>query len=704
MSLLTAIAAQLQAWDEAALLALGNRGLLRRAQKDLASTHPQRISDTDDALCIGYGQHRIVFDSSNVAQARCSCPATGVCQHVLAVLLWLQQQHGDTDTASAAASIDCEAQQQRLHDDLMAISTDALRRHAGRTGYQWARQFVLDLQPDTDVRIACGRNISIGFARPAVSFHYMGGGVDALIADTSIAALPRYQVAAVLAYRLAQGVLPEALPEAKRKAAGRDLAGEHGTSAEARGASRQRLYAAINSLLKQCISLGLTHLSAHVQQRFATLSVWAQGSNCYRLARLLRRIADHIEQLLRRTAAANEQRLLDELALAHALVCALQAASVRGDAPAHLLGRARHRYEHAGQLQLLLLGAWPWQAASGYQGLSLLLYDPTLAQFLSCTDARPLGQGFNARARFTQPWPWPGMGSPSSAHGQRICLQAAQIGADARLSLNPSTYASTQPISTTELRQQLTSINDWQQLQAHSGSTQSLLAEPAALAQWRVLKPGRFGDAHFDAITQQLHWPLFDTNGQCLTARLPFSPDNAHAIEQLDGLQGQGMAADTLLIARISRTADGLMAEPLSLLSSGADATLVCLHFHQLKRSSSISQRLSQTINAAIGRWQDSADTQLIQPPNHALPSALTRLRDVLLANAERGLSDAATCQQARSQLSAISEHLKQHGFNTFPSVPSQDTQLPSYLLRCQYLVLQHIQLLEAGLASADQP
>ena len=47
------------------------------------------------------------------------------------------------------------------------------------------------------------------------------------------------------------------------------------------------------------------------------------GVEYYRLALLLRRIADHVENLLERTGAADEHALLDEITLAYGLMAAL---------------------------------------------------------------------------------------------------------------------------------------------------------------------------------------------------------------------------------------------------------------------------------------------------------------------------------------------------------------------------------------------
>ncbi len=71
--------ALLARFDEDGFVALANRGLLRRAQKDLEKLPVDVAEETADALTVAVGEYRIRFDARGPAHARCSCPATGVC-------------------------------------------------------------------------------------------------------------------------------------------------------------------------------------------------------------------------------------------------------------------------------------------------------------------------------------------------------------------------------------------------------------------------------------------------------------------------------------------------------------------------------------------------------------------------------------------------------------------------------------------------
>src|SRR5690349_18962589 len=99
------IQAQLARYDDDAFAALANRGLLRRARKDLEKETPRVEQETADQLALAFGGHRIEFDARGATHARCSCPANGTCQHILAAAIYLQgSPAASTETTPAEAA------------------------------------------------------------------------------------------------------------------------------------------------------------------------------------------------------------------------------------------------------------------------------------------------------------------------------------------------------------------------------------------------------------------------------------------------------------------------------------------------------------------------------------------------------------------------------------------------------------------------
>ncbi len=698
-----ALLAQLARFDDEAFAALANRGLLRRARKDLEQQSASLVEETSQHLLVAFGEQRIRFDAGGTGKAQCSCPASGVCQHILAAALYLQGLAQTRDAPSPvvlgetpAAHVESDNLIDALHAALLAITHADLVKHAGKAGYYWAWLFVQDLDAETGVSLGGERHIVIGFRHPRVTLRYMGGGLGNWVADVQSAQLPKQQVAATLAYRRAHGV-DDPPPESAAKAGNVVLAlgKDHAlaeTSAVDQLASRKRLRASVLQLLEDCVELGLSHLSTSIHERFATLAVWAQGAEYYRLMLLLRRVADHVEWLLERAGGADEQRLYDELALTYGLVCALSVAAERGAAPVHLVGRARSRYEQVGSLDLLGLGAQAWRSASGFVGLTMLFWSPSERTFHACTDARPEKlRGFDALARYKAPGPWGGLGAPAQATGRLVRLTGAQVNDQGRLSAAESTSANL--AFAPDFAAGLEVHADWDALaKARALKRRSLLAEPAPMTDWACLAPTVWGTPQFDEARQTLVWPLSDQAGNTLLVELAYSPYNQHAIERIEQLGKAGVAKGSLLVARLRTTLAGPVAEPLSLIrpvSTAAENPVDALHFDAPPAAAAPTLWRSLFQLKAAPDDEETVIQTRAQAQNH---TALRTFKQWLQRQAERGLADARKVS-ARKELATELERLVSFGYSAFPT-GDEGSPLAASLLRFNYLCMQYERLL----------
>lgn len=703
--------AQLARFDDEAYIALANRGLLRRAQKDLEKQDAVIVEEAPLHLIVGFGDHRIRFDAQGPAAARCSCPAGGMCQHILAASIALERLGEGTVTKDAPAASDVQGDESsggeeggasgmaRLHAALLAFSREELVKHAGKPGYRWAWQFVQDLDPEKGVLFGGERHIVIGFQHPRMTLRYMGGGIGSLVADVQTAHLGKHQVAAVLAYRRAHGIedsAPESSVQAKTGVL--DLGKDHalsGTGAEAQDGSRARLLASVSQLLGDCVELGLSHLSGSVHERFSTMAVWAQGAEYYRLAALLRRLADHVEMLLERSGGADEHRLYDEMAFAYGLVAALDAARQKASSPQYLVGQARSRYEDTAAMDLLGLGAHAWRSASGYVGLTMLFWSPADKTFYACSDARPeLQRGFNPVARYNAPWPWSGLGAPAAATGRCVRLTGAKSNAQRRLSANEATQADVRPAD--DFIGQLAPHSSWTGLaDARAGAGRSLLAEPDPLADWAVLAPASFGRARFDAAQQKLVWPLLDGDGTRLDLELYYSEYTDHAIRRIEQLSTEGVRPESLLVARIRHTSAGLVGEPLSFVwpEGQRENPLDALHFDPAPRESTASRWLPKFRSKENPAGAENMATAVNFDAHHHV---LAEFKRSLQRLAESGFSE-GHLEPRRRAFEIELERIASCGYTVMQSSHGKEKRFAELLLQANYICMQYERVADKG-------
>lgn len=679
----------LRRYDDEAWAALANRGLLRRARKDLAGLEPQLVEDGPDAVAVALGGRTVRIPRVGPGQATCTCPSTTVCQHVVAAGLWLAD-HGATGTvggdtgAGDTGAKDEEDLTEALHEEVMALDRDALVAGCGRATYRRAHQLVEDLveQP----RLVRARHLLVELGGPDVRIRYFGGGLAGWVLDQPVSLPDTYRVAAVLAWQRGHGRELEALPVTA-------TARPPTRTRLAQDDSRRRLLAVVETLLTDTVRVGISHLSGSVLDRFTTASVWAQGAELPRLALLLRRIAEQVDLQLARSASAHDLVLLDDLAVAYALTVALQA----GAAP-HLVGRARGTYDPVRELRLLGLGALPWRSGSGHHGLTTLFWDRGRPRFLTWTDARPVGlAGFDPRARHRQPAPWPGLGSPADAAGRDVHLTRARLSGDGRISGVDTTSARVEPADPAAWRDLLAGAeSSWSDLARSRAETgEALLGAPRPAADWAILRPVSSGQVVFDEARQVLGWPVHDEAGSVLWLEVAWAEHLGHAIDRIERLPRlDGSAA---VLARVRVRGGALVGEPVSLLRDEAP------HVDALHFDAGPADPRPGLVARLRRAGASPAVTPADQPGEEAhprLPGPLVDLRALVEQHAQRGVAGLAPGTFA-AEVARVAARLDHHGLTVFgasvaPS-PAHPVDEAGLALRVHFLLQQVERVLTRG-------
>jgi hypothetical protein len=97
------VRADLRALDADALAALANRGLVKRASREV-EREPPRLSADGPAIVAEFSDGvRASLPEGGLEQGRCSCGATGVCRHLIALILAYQTASVPAPAASAGS-------------------------------------------------------------------------------------------------------------------------------------------------------------------------------------------------------------------------------------------------------------------------------------------------------------------------------------------------------------------------------------------------------------------------------------------------------------------------------------------------------------------------------------------------------------------------------------------------------------------------
>lgn len=524
------------------LEALANKGLLRRAQKDVERGEVTAVEMTEAGLAVTVGGQRVVLVESGPSKATCTCPAPGVCQHVLAACLRLMQE-------APATPADLAGGGSRAQEEWLALSDDDITATFGLPVLRAAHE----LAGSNNVEIEVAAGLTVRFPDLAAEVRGLPG---AGLAGIIVSGVPekrhaQFAAAALLAVRQRAGNTWEP-PEIRK--------GSNGAAPQ----HRDELLRSAAAVLEEMTATGLARLSPEMVDRLDALSISAQTAELHRLSLLMRQLATHAGDWMRRQPHADLARLFADMSTCYALVHALTT-----NAHAHLTGVSRDHYFEIGSVDLTGIAAWPWRTQSGYEGLTLLMWDHANGAWATWTDARPRSfqGGFNATARFTQPGPWEGAESPAQIVRSRFRLLKARRNRWGRLSSSSQTRALVTGAATlAEVK--APSIDDWSLLEEALAKASPLgLRERDPRAVYQLVQPAAWERQPFDQISQSLVWILRDNQGRRLEMRLPFDDLARPAIQRLEGLTPKEIEGSRLL-GRCVRMHGHVQMSPIAIVTT----------------------------------------------------------------------------------------------------------------------------------------
>ena len=547
------LTALLAGFDEVGLEALANKGLLRRARKDLESTTLSH-EEKENAFSVTGPDWTVTMPPEGPAKATDTTKASGVTRQILMATLYLQK----VLSAATAPSKPVED----LTPLLLAITLADLEKWSNKTTVRDA----LELLPNLgDARIEAGGETKITLVKQEIQvrFYSQEKPTAKKLWDAALATGPKSQavfwrVVGILALHAANGIRHE-----RQTAANAALAVDSPQSPS-------DILAAARLLFSEMLNTGLTHVSEYSCQRLFTLSLSCQAVGLPRLGRSIRSLSDEADRALRREVSADAEQFLTQLSIAEALTRAIQKAGAA--IPLALAGQSRTEYAGAGDLDLTGIGAWPWQTPSGFEGITVLFWERTQRRFLTFGRSRPstrAGQFTWANAYFGEAvW----RGGPSVEQLARSSFQLRQVRVNPQGRLSGSSESSVELGEASALESlgwDSQSFTDWNALMSYAAAIYPIgLHLPHPLDSIVVLKPSGWGGRVFHEMEQALCWTLIDNGGRELTVKLPWCGVNENSIEFLEAVQPE---RDKLIavIARIGFDGLGIELEPLSLISQG---------------------------------------------------------------------------------------------------------------------------------------
>jgi hypothetical protein len=606
--LISKIRQALAQYDDDSLVAIANKGMVRRARKDLQSNIVKGIlaagiSDCDLAwVRLQVAAYEVEISTLGVTKATCNCAAVEVCRHILAASMWLRAGAMSAELAAQGLEVSSavnepaaiaptnpgpkseharnvqpgsnarpssrfESQKEpqttsQSCSELLDFSAAQLKKWAGKKDYEAA---IAMLANSPTVEIGEGSPVVIKLPDFKVECRYfLGAGLDGMICSRRSPQLNCYLILAVLAYQQKHGITQESnLPETIQVKNDSSLV-------------QVELLQQMVQLFAEAVGMGVCNLSSVVQQRFISLSVSASGANLPRLAKSLRAIADQIDLLAVRSAQADESRLFKELAKADAIANAtLQLVTNNRLPPVSLVGQHRSKYEEVGDLNLVGMGAFHWESKTGYAGVTILFWETEIKKWFCWSEVRPTfrGIGFSPWWRYKQSDVWDQ--SPEMLSQHTFKLISARRNYQNRLSASLQSKVMIQgKAEPVKLDFGDRYFKSWSDLRNYAARViRTGLSEYYLLQSMVIISPATWGDREYDEVNQMFNWWLADLDGDLLPLRVQYRPSEEGRIRFLETLVPEEYWVWGI-IGQLAIAGDGISLYPISLLCQPPDDAL----------------------------------------------------------------------------------------------------------------------------------
>ncbi|MCA8992053.1 MAG: hypothetical protein KDA88_08740 [Planctomycetaceae bacterium] len=659
----------LAAATDDALVALANRGLVRRAAKDLEKLQNVLVIETEDAIQVRAEDWVVTMPPEGPAAATDDTPASGVTRQIIAATMYLRDRWLPTALESSLRDdvVDTSAV-----DEAIGLLSEAdfedLAKWAGKTPL-WEASAAF---PAVGLaNISKSPHLEIVFAVSNVHVVLM---TDAP-AKTLKRLLEQFKTTAGREEH-AKWVLLAVL--ALKESAGRPTKVDTSadvTLTDAVREDRQRVSRRVRELLRVIVTSGAAHPSSRTVERLRTTGVAAEAARFPRLARLLTSIADDAELQIARHAGADPGRMIQRMVSAFALAEA--GSSPENASNTELFGRSRTRYHSVGELQLSGLGAYGWQTASGFEGLTALFWDQNARQFLTASVSRNKGvdRSFSIPRAYEGGLGWSGGSSVAAVCRSELTLQDAKVNDDGRLSVAESCRSIVgEPVDPAGLDFGDRLVTSWSELSEIARASQPLgLRLPDPRSSLVIIQPTSWGNRWFDELEQAFIWEVFDSKHAVLDVVVPWREVDEPGIAFLESIKGE-RDNPTAIFGRLEMGRDKLRVYPFSVFSSGTAQgdQILCPHFDQDRirsRNEDLLQRLRQKYNrnrvvdTRIGDSEDdeqpgSTHEELLKTPP-ALRRVLVDIQQVVNFAIESGVhrlnpSATQTLTKCRDQLESL--------------------------------------------------
>ncbi|HGV3501264.1 TPA: SWIM zinc finger family protein [Providencia stuartii] len=618
-------------YDDDALAVFANVGLLRRARKDLEN---QKVNPSD--LVAGQfdsdGQ-AVKLDAQGVQNATCNCSASGCCKHILAAVLWVQNNVPD-ENIQGIEDKGMLSEPEPLLPELLVLEPMSLIKLASKPDCRLAIRLLAEWQGrELTFDDQCNqlRVILAEYDEPII--YLKGSGFQGMISSVPEKQKKAVHLAVIAKLLMQNGVVWQ-WPD--------DLAPAPDTALSLTDDDKI-VIATIGQFIQDLLRQGLSHISQSSATQLHLLNMSAKAEGLPRLANYLKRLSQQVKLLAGKHFTMDEGQVLRLIAEIAAYLQQLSTADATQLAV--LKGLQRRQYtDKISVLDLTPIDANWWQTQNGAIGATFSFWDNQEKKIIQCTQGRAnnLDPMFNRSSLWQTLSIWKQtadnlMRTPFKLHDPRLSDEG-------KLSASGDSFAE-------KNNQKLLANDDYQTLQRELGFTHWKEASEflSNLSSENVYQPVilhlvDYEQLYWNETEQCILWAISDSEKNRAFLRLNWEGNENHKIEELRFITKEKWPI-AAVSALVNHTSQGIQLVPKTLwLKKEQGIELFYLDFESIPRKKQRSGFFSK-IMEYMEKKQQTSNTFV---PETTLASQLIRpILSILETQACTGRQQFSSSQQA---------------------------------------------------------
>lgn len=495
--------------DEAYLIGISNKGIVKRAQKDLLKIESIKYEIKDSYIRFEFDDI-VCYIEENINKYKCSCPSRSICKHIIMAYLHLLE---NKDEIFQLKDIN-----QVKKDYLKIIEDFKIEEIKKKIGEKKLQNILNKIENGVNFEVNEGSIVEVILKDEDASVKLLGQSEN-YICSCKNKDFCTHKAEAIILYKLKKGfVTLEELKKFKPK------------TVEFDEERFKKASLKVQEEIEKILVTGLSRASITTLDRLNNLSIICHNYGLFNFEKTVRRIKEDFSLYFNKNASFIKEKLLNELTSLYSKAGFLYN-SKDSNSLKQLVGEFKSSYYEIPPLVLSGFAAERWKSNSGYEGITYYFMDNISAHIYTYNDLMPTYYDEVQKKNWNSNSPWKLNCSICDLSSISFKLFYARSNFKRRLSSSSKSYGTIiDKTSIYELNRDEITYDDWNSV------LENIFMNEKKEENYNMifLNVSKFGTTMFKDVNGEFIVPIYDKNNGIINLSVKDSTRTKDMIRRIE--------------------------------------------------------------------------------------------------------------------------------------------------------------------------